>query len=127
MKSFVAKLTALTLLVALVGWLVYSMLLPEYYIPALPFLLAFFYVVTLVLHIYQLKMSKKDLGKFTRSNMIVTFIKLMLYSVVAVVYIAIDKENAIPFAACLMVLYLVFTIFEIKELTKISQSKISDK
>ncbi len=107
---------------ALIGWLVFSLALPEYYLPVLPFLLLFFYLTTIGVHAYQMNLAKKDMGKFTRSNMLVTFFKLILYSVVAVIYIALDKENAIPFVICLMLLYLVFTFAEVSEITRISKS-----
>ena len=118
MKQFVVKLSGLTLFIALIGWLIFSIFLPEYYLPVLPFLLIFFFVVTILIHNYQLKLAKKSMAKFTRSSMLVTFFKLVLYSVVAVVYIALDTENAIPFVICLMILYIVYTSIEAKELTR---------
>lgn len=123
MKSFIAKLSALTLIAALVGWLVFSLLLPQYYLPVLPWLLIFFYVFTLIIHAYQLNLAKKDFGKFSRSNMLITFIKLIVYSVLAIVYIALDKENAFPFVICLFFLYLIFTFFEVSEISKLSRSQ----
>ncbi|WP_167604619.1 hypothetical protein [Maribellus sediminis] len=123
MKSFIAKLTLLTLAIVLVGWLVFAMFLPEYYLPVFPFLLAFFYLVTIGIHAYQLNVAKKDIGKFARSNMLTTFIKLMMYSIIAVVYIAIDRENAVAFVIVLMALYLIFTFFEVSSLTRITKSK----
>ena len=122
MKSFITKLTLITFVLALIGWLLFSLILPEYYLPIMPFLLLFFFVVTILVHNFQLKQAKKDMGKFARSNMLVTFFKLILYSVVAVVYIAIDKENAIPFVVCLMLLYLIYTFVEVSELSKISRN-----
>ena len=121
MKSFITKLTALTLSIALIGWLVFSLFLPEYYLPVFPFLLGFFFVVTLAIHAYQLKIAQKDIGKFARSNMLITFFKLMAYSVLAVIYIALDRENAIQFVAGLMFLYLVYSFFEVKEVSKINR------
>ncbi|WP_163322489.1 hypothetical protein [Draconibacterium mangrovi] len=122
MKAFIVKLTTITIAIAVIGWLVFSLAFPEYYLPVLPFLLLFFYLATMGIYAYQLKMAKKDIGKFTRSNMLITFFKLVLYSVVAVVYIAIDNENAIPFVICLMLLYLIFTFFEVTEITRITKS-----
>lgn len=121
MKSFIAKLILLTLAIALISWLVFSMFLPQFYLPVFPYLLAFFFIVTLSVHAYQLKLAKKDLGKFTRSNMMITFLKLILYSVFAVVYIANDKENAFAFVISLFLLYLIFTFFEVSELSKLSR------
>lgn len=123
MKSFLVKLTAITLGLALISWLVFSLFLPKYYLPVLPFLLLFFYVTTVCIHVYQLSLAKKDIGKFARSNMLITFFKLILYSIVAVVYIALEKENAIPFVVCLMLLYLIFTFVEVSETSKIVRSK----
>jgi len=122
MKAFIVKLTGISLAIALIGWLVFSLAFPEYYLPVFPFLLLFFYLATMGIHSYQLNMAKKDIGKFTRSNMLVTFFKLVLYSVVAVVYIAVDKENALPFVICLMLLYLLYTFFEVTEITKATKS-----
>jgi len=122
MKSFIAKLTVLTLAIALVGWLFFSMFLPEYYLPVFPWLLIFFYAFTLAVHAYQVNLSKKDLGKFTRSNMLITFVKLVVYSAAAIIYIAFDKENAFPFVICLFLLYFVYTFFEVAEITKLSRS-----
>lgn len=122
MKSFIIKLTVLTLGLALLGWLVFSLFLPEYYLPVLPFLLLFFYCVTIAIHAYQISLSKKDIGKFARSNMMITFFKLILYSVVAIVYIAYDKEHAIPFVICLMLAYLIYTFIEVSEAAKISKA-----
>lgn len=123
MKSFLIKLTVITLGLALIGGLVFSLFLPEYYLPVLPFLLLFFFVVTISIHAYQLSLAKKDIGKFARSNMLITFFKLVIYSVVAIVYIAVDKENAIPFVICLMLFYLVFTFLEVSESSKLVRSK----
>ena len=122
MKSFISKLTILTLAIALIGWLVFSLFLTQYYLPVLPWLLLFFFAFTLIIHTYQVKLSKKDFGKFSRSNMLITFVKLIVYSVLAVLYIALDKENAFPFVICLFLLYLLFTFFEVSELSKISRS-----
>lgn len=121
LKGFVAKLVGLTAVLALIGWLVFSIFLPEFYLPVLPFLLIFFFVVTILIHGYQLKLAKKSIAKFTTSNMLITFFKLVLYSLVAIIYIALDSANAIPFVICLMLLYVIYTFFEVSEITRISK------
>lgn len=121
MKGFVVKLVVLTAGIAIIGGLIFSLFAAEYYLPVLPFLLLFFFITTLLIHLYQLKLAKQSVAKFARSNMLITFFKLIVYSVVAVIYIAIDKQNAVPFVICLMLLYLIFTFFEVAEITKISK------
>ncbi|WP_297089157.1 hypothetical protein [uncultured Draconibacterium sp.] len=123
MKSFLAKLTGITFAIALIGGLVFSLALPQYYIPILPFLLLFFYLTTLGIHSFLLKMSKKGIGTFTRSSMLVTTFKLLLFSVLAVIYIAIDRDNALSFVIYFMLLYIIYSIFEVVEISKITKSK----
>ncbi|MBT3383725.1 MAG: hypothetical protein HN778_03705 [Prolixibacteraceae bacterium] len=121
MKRFIVKIIGVSLAITLIGWLVFSLFIPEYYIPILPFLLAFFLLVNIVIHLFQLRQAKKDLAKFTRSNMLLTFFKLVLYSVFAFVYIANDTENALVFVICLMLLYIIFTFIEVTELSRITR------
>ncbi len=123
MKQFIIKLSALTVAIALLGWLVFSFFLQNYYLPVLPGLLLFFFVVTLLIHAYQINLAKKDMGKFTRSIMLITFFKLILFSAVAITYIAFAPQNALVFVICLMFFYLIFTFFEVSEISRISRKK----
>ena len=118
MKKFLIKLLVITLSIAVIGGVVFTVFLPQYYLPILPFLLLFFFVVTLGVHAYQLQLAKKDMGKFTRSTMLVTFLKLVLYSILAVVYLTLNRENVLTFVICLMFLYIVFTYVEVSESLK---------
>ena len=123
MKQFIIKLLAITIALTIIGGLVFLFILPQFYLPILPFLLLFFFFVTLGIHAYQLKLAKKDIGNFTRSIMLITFFKLILFSIVAISYIAFDPDNALVFVICLMLLYLIFTFFEVTETTRISRSE----
>jgi hypothetical protein len=119
MKRFIVRLTGITLVIALISWLVFSLAIPEYYLPVFPFLLLFFYFITIAIYAWQLKQAQNDMGKFSRSTMLITFFKLILYVVAAIIYIALDSENAIPFVICLIILYLIYTFYEVAEITKI--------
>jgi len=121
MKHFIIKLTGITLAVAAISAFVFLYYLPEYYLPIFPFLLVFFYVFTAFVHRYLLKVSKNSPRQFIQSTMVLTVVRLILYSIIAIIYILVDKENAIPFAIGLMILYLIFTFFEVCEVCKISE------
>lgn len=122
MKQFTLKILGVAVALALLGGVVFSLFLPQYYLPVLPFLLLFFVVVTLLIHAYQLNLAKKNIAKFARNNMLITFVKLVLYSVVAVAYIAFDSENAVIFVVCIMLIYLIFTFIEVVEISRISRA-----
>lgn len=123
LKRFIAKTFGISAAIVLLGWLVFSLFIPQYYLPVFPYLLIFFLLVAILVHAYQLKLAKKDVGKFARSNMLITFFKLMLYSVFAIVYIANDKEHAFAFVIALFILYVVFSFVEVTEITRISKRK----
>lgn len=120
MKQFILRITIISLVLFVLGWLVFFQFIPQYYSPVLPFLLLFIAITTVLMHAYQLRLAKKDMAKFTRSTMLVSFLKLFLYSLFAVIYIAFDTENAKVFVICLMLLYLIFTTFEVIAITKIT-------
>lgn len=117
MKQYLQKIISLTIFLVLAGWVVFTYVLPQYYLPVFPFVLLFFVVFSVAIHAWQLHLSKSSIGKFTRSNMILTFLKLMIYSSFAIIYMANDRENAKTFTISFLILYLVFTAFEVIVLT----------
>ena len=123
MKQFIYKILLITLGLAVIGWVVFSMFLPQYYLPVFPFLLLFFAGTTILIHAFQLQLAKKNMAKFASSNMLISFSKLFLYSLVAVIYFILDAENAKVFVVCLMLLYLIFTSFEVISVLKITKRK----
>lgn len=122
MKKFFTKIVVASIVLIIAGWLAFSYFLPEYYLPVLPLLLVFFIIASLLIHSWQLKMAKKDLNKFARTNMMATMIRLFIYSIIAVIYIANNPQSAITFVICLMIIYLVFTFIEVTELSRVAKS-----
>lgn len=120
MKKYIINLLGVVLIIALISWLVFTKFVPQYYLPVFPFLVLFYVVISVSIYAYQVRLASKDMGKFTRSIMLVTFLKLILYSAVAILFIAIDRENAKIFVACFMSLYVIFTIFEVFSLLRIT-------
>ncbi len=123
MKHFIVKILVVSIVMALIGWLVFTLYLPGLYLPVLPYMLLFFLIITILVHAWQFRISKKDFGKFARTNMMATFLKLVIYSIFAIVYIANDRENAMVFVVCLAMIYLIFSFLEVSELSKISRKK----
>ncbi|HSM47551.1 MAG TPA: hypothetical protein VK872_07020 [Draconibacterium sp.] len=118
MKKFIIKIAVISVVLTLLGWLVFSQFIPQFYLPVLPFLLLFFIIVTIAVHAYQLQQAKKNMAKFARNNMLITFFKLIFYLIVAITYFAVDAKNAMVFVICFMLLYLIFTVVEVTSLLK---------
>lgn len=119
MKRFFVNIVLISVILSLIGWLIFSQFIPQYYLPVFPFILLFFSVTSVAIHAYQLQLAKKDMAKFTRSNMVVTFLKLFLYSAVAIIYIAVDSQNAKVFVVYFVLLYIIYTVFEVLSLLRI--------
>ena len=93
MKQFISGVAIISFLLALIGWLIFSQFIPEYYLPVLPFLLVFFIVISISVHAFQLHQANNNMAKFARNNMLVTFLKLILYSAVAIIYLAFESDR----------------------------------
>jgi hypothetical protein len=122
LKKFVIKTLAAALILLVFGWIVFTFFVPDKYIAVLPWMLFIFLIITLVTFTFQLQVAKKDMARFTRISVLVSFLRLVLYSAFAFVYLAKRPENAAVFIVCLVICYLVFTILEVAELTGISKN-----
>jgi uncharacterized membrane protein YfcA len=126
MKSapgFLKNLLILTVLVAILGALLFMTLLKEYYLDVFPFLLAFFALVTLVFHMIIERSFRKNPEKFSYVFMGLSAGKLVAILVMIVIYLIIRRETVIPFLVGTFLLYLVFTLFEVKTLLRLVQGK----
>lgn len=118
MKPFLIKSTLLTLLIFLIGAVLYATILKSYYFSLLPLVVLFFFVVTNLVHAYFLKIADKSNTRFTSKYMAVNYIKMFFYIVVAIIFVVINREFAKVFVANFLVLYIVYTIFEVNEILK---------
>ena len=122
MKKFIVKIIIASVILIILGFVVFNFFFPNYYLPVFPWLLLFFFLASLVIHSWQIRMAKKDLNKFARTNMMATMIRLFIYSTIAIIYIATKPENALAFVICLMTFYLVFTFIEVTDLSRLAKS-----
>jgi fatty acid desaturase len=79
--------------------------------------LLFFFFFTFATFAIQANLVKKEMGKVTRASMMITIGRLLLCLLLTALLIYTDKENAIAVVFVVGVLYLVFTIFEVTELS----------
>ena len=123
MKSFFIKSSIVTIIVFILGAIFYSTLFKPFYITILPAVVVLFYVITNLIHAYLLKISVSSGSRFTSYYMAVSFIKMFFYLAVAIVYAIINKENAKIFLLNFLLLYVVYTTFEVIEFSKVVRQK----
>lgn len=119
MKSFIVKSTILTFILFILGTIAYLTVLNQFYCSILPVSLIFFYLVTNFVHAYLLRIVAKSSSRFTSQYMATSFVKMFLYLAVAIAYAIINKEDARIFLVNFLILYIVYTIFEVIQFSKV--------
>ena len=120
-QKFLIKTSLIAVVLVIAGYIAFTFIVPEYYLPVYWLALVFFYVFTLAVHAWQVNTAIKSMAKFTRTNMVATFLKLMVYAAFTIIYLAINTEKAIPFVVVVMILYIIFTATEVTSLTKFAR------
>jgi hypothetical protein len=119
--QFIIRLTILSLILGLLAFIL-SRFLPDGMIsPALPYLFILFYVITAIVHYILLRITALNPRKFVSYFMLATFLKLMNYLIVVVVYAFYVKEGILPFILSFFILYIFYTVFEV--VTILAQTK----
>jgi hypothetical protein len=118
MIQFLKKSTALTVIVFIIGLIIYSTVLKPFYLAILPVVLVFFYLVTNLVHAYLLKIAVKTSLKFTSQYMATSFLKMFFFLAVAIGYVIYNREDAKLFIVNFLLLYIIYTGFEVYEFSK---------
>lgn len=105
----------------------FQWLFPQYASPALPFIVLFFFIITLLTMFIVLREDKgKEEKKFVSSYMLSRVIKLLSCLIFLLVYVLVKKEDAMRFAISFLAIYFLYSIFEVFLLKKENQD-ISEK
>jgi O-antigen/teichoic acid export membrane protein len=121
MRKFLLKISALTIFLVIAGWALFQWVFPEWYVPVIPWLVLLFYLYTLISHSVQTKAIGKGFTRFAQVNMIFTIVRLFLFSAVIVVYLIFNRDNVAGFISVTVLLYIIYTLFETRELTRYSR------
>jgi hypothetical protein len=113
---FLKKLIITTLSLAIIMTIVFSVFLPSYYIPVLPLLLVFIFGFTFLSFLFLAKVEINNFGKFIRTMMAITVIRLFVYILITVLYAAFIKDGLFCFVIALGLFYLIFASLEVSEL-----------
>jgi hypothetical protein len=86
-----------------------------------------FYAVTLAVHYLMLKASEKNPGSFVTRFMLVSFLKLLFYIIVLIAYLLLNKSDALRFTVPYLILYVLYSAFEISSITRYSKKNIKNQ
>ena len=121
-KKSIIYLSAMTLILVFLTVMVSLLFSSVHVTPVFPYILIFFYVVTLFILLIVGQSMQKRIRYFVNTYMIVTFVKLISFSIIVVVYLLVNKNDAIPFVVTFFIYYLFYAIFEVVALRGMSES-----
>lgn len=99
--------------------LLFQWLWPQWASPALPFIVLFFFVMTLFTMFIVLRdESGRDGKKFVSSYMLSRVVKIFSCLLFLILYFFLNQKDAIRFAIAFLVIYFLYAIFEIILLKK---------
>ncbi len=94
-------------------------IIPETFISnSWPYIAAFFFAISLLVHRYLLKKSDGQHTKFINAFLLTTTVKLLLFLAIIVVYVLFNRDDAIGFILTFFAYYLIYTSFEIVSILK---------
>lgn len=115
--SFITGLLLLTGIIGLIAFLLYTTVLHENYPGIFPYMLAFFFLLNSLFFIVFIRISKKDNSIFIRQFMLLFGAKFFIYLIAAIIVLFLFKKEAPNIAVAAMVLYLLYTGYEVVWLT----------
>jgi hypothetical protein len=113
LKKFIILFIILTIVIYTCGFALFNTILKDYYFGGFLFMPILFFGITLGVHIHLVRISQEDIKKFTPRFIGTTGIKMGLYFALIIVYLLIDRNHAVPFLISFLIMYLIYTIFEI--------------
>ncbi len=118
LKKFTLLLFSLTVVLTLIGFLVMKYFVPDYYYMGFLFLPLLLFVITIGVHQYLIIASQGDNKKFTYKYLGATGLKMFVYLILIVIYLLLDREHAVPFLICFLILYVFYSLFEVLSVLK---------
>ena len=118
-KKFSVRLIVFSAIVAGLS-VIMQLILPQYSTPALPFIVLFFFVVTLfTLYIVLRDDNGKNDRKFVSSYMLSRIIKFFSCILFLVLYLILcNDKDRIRFVVAFLIIYFLYSIFEVVILKK---------
>jgi len=117
-KKYVYRLIIFSVVIAAIGVLL-QFTLPQYISPAFPFIIIFFFLITLFTLYIVLRAPHQVSGKkFVAGYVLSRFVKMISIFLFIILYMTFNKEDRWNFAGAFLVIYFSYSIFEIIALKK---------
>jgi hypothetical protein len=110
---FVKNLLIYTLLIALIFSVISNTWQTNFINENILYLIFFFYALNILVFYFLVKAIHKDFNKFFRYFSVTTTAKLMIYLLIIALYILLKLPEKMSFTINFMILYVLFTVYEV--------------
>jgi len=117
-NTFLKKITIYAVVLAALQYILSTQIPAVYVSNAWPVVILFFFAFTVLMHRFLLKSTEGRPQKFIFSFMMITTIKILLYLGIILVYVLVNKPDAVAFIGVFFLNYFLFTGFEISSVMK---------
>ena len=118
MQEFIKKLSIFSVATGIIIFLWNKTADEKLFVQDIWFAFAFFIAATGVVHLRMVKAGKERSGLLVRNFMAVTVIKFFVYLLIIVAYCLLKPASAVNFATGFLLLYFLFSAFEVSALRK---------
>ena len=116
-QIFLKKVFYLCLSISGMAILLYQSVLKGYYLSIFPLQFAVVILVTVISHLRLMTSVEQNAQRFITTFLSVMSAKLFIYLFFILICLLVDRSNAINFVVTFLLLYLIFTIFEVIEIS----------
>ncbi len=127
LKNTLIGLTIIAAMILGSGLLLFNTVFVSYYFGFFPYLVLFFLIVNAAFFFFFFKSIKKSDTQFIRIFMGAAGIKILLYFLIVLIYILAKPQYAIPFSITLLLLYFIFTAYDLFVMLKLMKRKKENK
>ena len=116
LQQFLLQQLYMTIVVYVAGFLAFTYIFPRHYDSFFIFLPVIFYVVMAVFHGTLIGASRLPVKKFSSRFLGLLGAKLLLFLIFIIAFSYFNPQIAVPFLVTFLILYIIYTVFEIVNL-----------
>ena len=116
--KFVIRICLFTLTIYAISSVLFHTVLETIHLSVFPYQLLLIAIVTTTGHLWVIRAADQNTMKFTTAFMASVTLKLLVYLFFMLIYLWIDRSQVIQFVLSFMVLYILFSVFEVTQILK---------
>lgn len=115
--SFFNSLLLFSALMFFTGFILFSTLLSDYFLPVFYLFIFYFFLLTVAGRLFVMKSNPEKPHDFNNRYFIARWAKVLLHLIFIVAYIINEKENILSFILAFLACYVLFSVFDIYTLS----------